>query len=191
MTAAKVKKRRGFKEGMPVGRPSSFEDRLRNIMVRLAREGKTDVEIAEICGIDVTTLCLWKSHDASFYQSINQSKNIPDQLVEMSLFKKALGYKRKVTKVFCYEGQIITHEHEEEVPPDATSQIFWLKNRQPGRWRDKQDITIHNEDDLLTDAQLRAKILAMLKMRKTPEEREVQDVEVRLLEKDNKQEHSD
>ena len=24
--------------------------------------------------------------------------------------------------------------------PDTTAQIFWLKNRRPDRWRDKQDI---------------------------------------------------
>jgi len=25
-------------------------------------------------------------------------------------------------------------------PPDATSAIFWLKNRQRDKWRDKQDV---------------------------------------------------
>ncbi|WP_251572506.1 hypothetical protein [Paenibacillus sp. MER TA 81-3] len=27
-----------------------------------------------------------------------------------------------------------------EVQPDVTAQIFWLKNRRPDKWRDKQDI---------------------------------------------------
>ncbi len=26
---------------------------------------------------------------------------------------------------------------EKEVPPDVTAQIYWLKNRQPQKWRDK------------------------------------------------------
>jgi hypothetical protein len=27
-------------------------------------------------------------------------------------------------------------------PPDPTSMIFWLKNRQPQKWRDKHDLDI-------------------------------------------------
>jgi hypothetical protein len=27
-----------------------------------------------------------------------------------------------------------------QVSPDTTAQIFWLKNRKPKQWRDKQDI---------------------------------------------------
>lgn len=35
---------------------------------------------------------------------------------------------------------IVTKEVTKEVLPDTTAQIFWLKNRRPDRWRDKQDI---------------------------------------------------
>ena len=46
------------------------------------------------------------------------------------------------------------------VPPDTTAAIFWLKNRRPDRWRDKQDIKLSGGVDIkrdyskLTDAQL-------------------------------------
>jgi hypothetical protein len=33
-------------------------------------------------------------------------------------------------------------EVTKEVAPDATSMIFWLKNRRPERWRDKQSIDL-------------------------------------------------
>jgi len=29
---------------------------------------------------------------------------------------------------------------KEQVAPDTASQIFWLKNRQPDKWRDKVDV---------------------------------------------------
>ena len=29
---------------------------------------------------------------------------------------------------------------KKHIPPDVTAQIFWLKNRDPERWRDKQEI---------------------------------------------------
>ncbi|MDD5356326.1 MAG: hypothetical protein PHY56_07320, partial [Candidatus Omnitrophica bacterium] len=34
-----------------------------------------------------------------------------------------------------------------EVIPDVTAQIFWLKNRQPDKWRDKQEVE-HSEKKL-------------------------------------------
>ncbi len=38
----------------------------------------------------------------------------------------------------------VVTEVEKYYPPDTTAQIFWLKNRKPGQWRDKreQDIDV-------------------------------------------------
>lgn len=35
---------------------------------------------------------------------------------------------------------VVTEEKVKEVVADTTAQIFWLKNRRPDKWRDKQDI---------------------------------------------------
>lgn len=38
------------------------------------------------------------------------------------------------------EGElVVTKEVTKEVVPDVTAQIFWLKNRKPGDWRDKRE----------------------------------------------------
>jgi len=38
-------------------------------------------------------------------------------------------------------------------PPDTTAAIFWLKNRQPAKWREKQEVetTIKVEQPLFGD----------------------------------------
>ncbi len=36
-------------------------------------------------------------------------------------------------------------ELTEIIAPDTTAAIFWLKNRKPEYWRDKQEIQIDNE----------------------------------------------
>ncbi|WP_042426187.1 hypothetical protein [Geomicrobium sp. JCM 19039] len=36
--------------------------------------------------------------------------------------------------------EILEKRVVKQVSPDTTAQIFWLKNRQPEKWRDKQDI---------------------------------------------------
>ena len=33
----------------------------------------------------------------------------------------------------------------DEMPPDTTAAIFWLKNRQPDKWREKQELA-HSGD---------------------------------------------
>ena len=43
----------------------------------------------------------------------------------------------KIKKQVVKEGGIV--EIEDEIPPDTTAMIFWLKNRQPKIWRDKQE----------------------------------------------------
>lgn len=37
---------------------------------------------------------------------------------------------------------VITKEITKEVQPDVTAQIFWLKNRKPDVWRDKQNVHV-------------------------------------------------
>jgi len=41
---------------------------------------------------------------------------------------------------FCQEIQIATYK--EHVPGNVTAQIFWIKNRKPKEWRDKQEVGV-------------------------------------------------
>ena len=43
-------------------------------------------------------------------------------------------------KIFCSRGKVIRVETVEHYPPDTTAMIFWLKNRQPDRWRDRAEV---------------------------------------------------
>lgn len=60
--------------------------------------------------------------------------------VELALLTRALGYDYQETKEEWSEktGQrstTVTHH----VGPDVRAQIFWLKNRCPGRWRERPE----------------------------------------------------
>lgn len=59
--------------------------------------------------------------------------------MEQSLFRRAMGYTHPATKFFQAGGSILREDYVEHYPPDATSMIFWLKNRQPDKWRDKRE----------------------------------------------------
>ena len=41
-----------------------------------------------------------------------------------------------------YEGQVIREEYTEHYPPDTNAQRLWLMNRQPDKFRDRQQIDV-------------------------------------------------
>jgi len=126
------------------GRPSKFEKVAPKIKL-LSRRGFTDAEIAQLLDVTQRTLDNWKKRHDSFFRSLNDWKKLPDKQVERSLFERACGYSHPETKVFTYNGKILTYEVIKHYPPDPTSMIFWLKNRQRARWRDKIDHDISGD----------------------------------------------
>ena len=77
-----------------------------------ARDGLTDEQIAYNIGITTKTLYEWKKRYGGICKALKKGKEVEDFEVENALVKKALS-------------------------GDVTTMIFWLKNRKPGRWRDK------------------------------------------------------
>lgn len=112
-----------------------------------ARDGLTDEQIASNMGIGTTTLYRWKSDYREIRESLKKGKEIVDRQVENALLKRALGYQyEEVTHEAVLNPEtkknelVITKVVTKEVQPDTTAQIFWLKNRKPNEWRDKQQV---------------------------------------------------
>ena len=122
------------------GRPTAFNSRAKEIAEMLSLKGLTDKEIAKVIGVTEQTFNNWKKKHPKFFESLRNWKAQADFVVERSLYERAQGYKLKEEKVVMVNGapeKIIT---EREIPPDPTSMIFWLKNRNPKSWRDKVDL---------------------------------------------------
>ena len=105
-----------------------------------ARDGLTDEQIAHNCGIARSTLNEWKKKYQNISDTLKKNKEIVDIEVENSLYKRANGFtetfkKQKVTK----DGDIVDYEETVYYPPDTTAIIYWLNNRRPKQWRNKQD----------------------------------------------------
>lgn len=112
-----------------------------------ARNGLTDEQIAHNIGITTTTLYDWKKKYPQFAEAVKRGKEVVDIMVENALLKSALGYSYdEVVKerIFDYETEtskvVEVKRTTKEVAPNPTSLIFWLKNRQPEKWRDKKNI---------------------------------------------------
>jgi transposase-like protein len=107
-----------------------------------ARDGLTDEQIANNLGIGTSTLYRWKNEHRELREALKKGKEVADREVENALYKSALGFKYK-EQVVTNKGNIVEVEKYEK--PNTTAAIFWLKNRKPGQWRDKQEIE-HNCD---------------------------------------------
>ncbi len=122
------------------GRPTKYRPELDAEAERLCGEGAIDTELAKTFEVDVTTIYEWKKTHPTFSQAIKRGKAIADDMVEQSLFKRALGYSHDAVKIMQYEGCPIEVEYIERYAPDPVACIFWLKNRRPEQWRDRQEI---------------------------------------------------
>ncbi|MEK5415871.1 helix-turn-helix domain-containing protein [Paenibacillus sp. FSL L8-0708] len=116
-----------------------------------ARDGLTDEQIADNMGIKRPTLYEWKKRYPDISDTLKKGKEVIDRHVENALLKRALGYRYdEVTREpgtvedketgELKQVMVETKRVTKEVQGDTTAQIFWLKNRKPEQWRDKQDV---------------------------------------------------
>lgn len=127
---------------MPAGgRPSKYKPEYNEQAYKLCLLGATDKDLANFFDVNEDTIYEWKKEYPEFSESLKKGKDIADATVAQKLYHRAIGYDCKVTKFATYEGRITDEvNYIEHHPPDTTAAIFWLKNRQKSKWRDKQDI---------------------------------------------------
>ena len=127
-----------------------------------ARDGLTDEQIAQKMGIRRETLYAWCKKYNNISNTLKRGKEVVDLQVENALLKRALGYEYEEVSE-KYESGTLTEKKvtKKQVVPDTTAQIFWLKNRRPDKWKDKQDVQVSGElktektklDDLIKQIQ--------------------------------------
>jgi hypothetical protein len=117
-----------------------------------ARDGLTDEQIAQNMGVAYSTFRTWRDKYSALSAVLKKNKDVADRQVENSLFERALGGTHEVRKTFkvkekyyddhgklCEKEKLVQATDEVYIPGDTTAQIFWLKNRKPDKWRDKQE----------------------------------------------------
>jgi len=126
-----------------MARPSKYASIDLKKVQLLAEKGFTEEEIAEFFGICRDTFAEYKKKHPKFSDTIKTGKKISDDKVERSLFERACGYEHPEEKIFCNDGEIVRATTIKKYPPDPVSMIFWLKNRKPGEWREKQEVDVN------------------------------------------------
>lgn len=108
---------------------------------KLAALGATDVQIADFFSVALRTLNNWKRKEDDLVAALKDGKDQYDtSMVEASLRDRAVGYSHTAVDIRAVNGEIVKTEYTKHYPPDPTAAIFWLKNRNRARWKDKHDV---------------------------------------------------
>ena len=114
----------------------------------MAKLGSTDSDLAAAFEVSEVTINNWKKAHPEFSLALKKGKELADAEVADKLFKRATGYSHQAVKIVANAntGQEHIVPYTEHYPPDTTAAIFWLKNRQRDKWRDKVDTEITGKD---------------------------------------------
>lgn len=124
------------------GRPTKYKAVYAAQAAKLCLLGATNADLADFFDVSIRTIERWAVEYVGFCRAIKEAKEVADAKVERSLYQRAVGYSFDSEKVMQFKGHIVRADTREHCPPDVTAQIFWLKNRQRERWRDKQDVEV-------------------------------------------------
>ena len=102
----------------------------------VAAMGGTNGQIAAGLGVSEGTLFNVRKRDPEVDAAITRGKDKADIQVIGALFRNAIGQVQVRQIDARGRARVIT----EGTKPDTTACIFWLKNRRPKEWRDRQQI---------------------------------------------------
>lgn len=127
-------------EPSSTGRPPKYQVSFDDQAAKLCALGATNADLADFFSVSIRTIERWTAEHESFCRAVKESKETADQRVERSLYQRAVGYTFDSEKIMVAKGEPVRLPIREHVAPDVTAQIFWLKNRRSGQWREKQEI---------------------------------------------------
>jgi len=125
-----------------MGRRTKYDNTFPARAQKLAQDGLMEDEIAKQLGVSVATFATYKNLYPEFLYALKQGKAPIDDAVESALLRSATGYDLDyVEEELDASGKVVkTKRGSTHVKPNPTSMIFFLKNRRPDKWRDKQEI---------------------------------------------------
>ena len=138
-TAARQKR----KIGRPAG-TDGYKPEFCKLVKPLAQFGGTNEQFGFLFKVSAATIVKWRGIYPEFNAAITDAKNDADRMVVNAMFQRACGYSHPDFEVRVVGGKIVKIPLVKHYPPDATSCIFWLKNRQSTEWKDRVEQVVQD-----------------------------------------------
>lgn len=126
------------------------------LVARMAGKGGTHAEIADALGLSLADFGEARTLVEGFDEALKLGERFADDRVENALYQSAVGYHLDTEKVFHNKGEIVRAPTREFVKPDTTAAKFWLVNRRPDDWADKQQVDVGDYGAMLRSALAKA-----------------------------------
>lgn len=130
---------------MAGGRPSKYHTHVEPKLLLIeawCRDGLTDADICKNLDVSHESFIQYKKQFPELVDVLKRGKEVIDTMVENALLKAALGYEYEESK----ETNTGFERSVKYAPPNTTALIFWLKNRRPKEWRDRNQTEISGVD---------------------------------------------
>ena len=159
-TTAKKTKPAVKEESNPRGRPSKYVDINLEQVEKFCKLGATDAELADFLGVTETTINNWKLEHKDFFETVTRGKQYSNKKVVKSLYNRAIGNGSTISRKqrVLSDGTIVDYTEEVTLLPDVRACEFWLKNRDPENWREKQEhkVTVETLNEALDEIDKRS-----------------------------------
>lgn len=122
------------------GAPSQYKPEFCPLAHNLALLGKSDEQIAVALGISYSTIIRWMEKKKDFRLSVARARDAADGEIAKSLFERAKGYSHPAVKIFpprAIGEEPVIVPYVEHYPPDTGAASFWLRNREPAKWKER------------------------------------------------------
>ena len=136
------------KMGRPKDEVSLYDKYIKGkeeILIADCRNGADQAGLAKRLGIGFTTFKRVLRLHPELREMLKEGNEEADLKVESALYRRAIGYEFEETasevRIDPSGGANTTYvkKTKKSIPPETVAQIFWLKNRNPEKWRDRQE----------------------------------------------------
>lgn len=134
-----MKKKARAAKGSP-GRPTKYREEFAQTAYKLCLLGATNDELADFFNVAGSTVDLWLARHAEFKRQVTAGRKIADANVAERLYQRAMGYEHDDVYPSSFQGDVTLTTIRKHYPPDTQAASLWLRNRQPEKWRDKQQL---------------------------------------------------
>lgn len=141
---------------MPAGRPTKYKPEYAEQAYKLCLLGATDKELADFFDVNEDSVHEWKKVHKDFSESIKRGKDTADANVADRLYQRAMGFEHdseEIKTISIGKGfsSIERVPVRKVYPPDTVAAIYWLKNRQKDKWRDRSEVENSGEQKIIVE----------------------------------------